>query len=125
MTTRTKPRATRSSKPIATPSVAQIREKLEPLQQTPMTPAQADAVLAKNGVPPAESWSQAAAALWRCCWRLICRATELFGTATVAVACPLLTAAVDGLGLVVAGVTVWELWRPAVALADALVARFN
>jgi hypothetical protein len=31
----------------------------------------------------------------------------------------------DGLGILVAAVTVRELWRPAVAMADALIARFN
>jgi hypothetical protein len=47
---------------------------------------------------------------------------ELFGEALIAVAAPLLTAAVDGLGILIAAMTVYELWRPTEALADAVLA---
>jgi hypothetical protein len=90
-----------------------------------MTPERADEVLAKNGVPPAkpeETWGQALVGLGAVASRTCRRGVELFGAALIAVAGPLLTAAVDGLGILIAGVTVWELWRPAVALADAFLA---
>jgi hypothetical protein len=45
----------------------------------------------------------------------------LVGTALIAVVTPLLTAAVDGLGLLIAGMTVCELWHPVEALADAVL----
>jgi hypothetical protein len=134
MTAKTKLRTVRPPRPapnafqsIASPSPSpgDIRRNLTPFQQ-PMTAAQADAVLAKNGVPPAkpeETWGQAIAALGSVAWRTCRRGFELFGEALIAVAAPLLTAAVDGLGLVVMGVTVWELWRPTEALADAFLAR--
>jgi hypothetical protein len=41
----------------------------------------------------------------------------------IAVAAPLLTAAVDRLCILIAAVTVYELWRPVEALADALLAQ--
>jgi hypothetical protein len=99
--------------------------------QTPAAPAAAhdcrtaDAVLSKNGVPPSppeETWGQAIPALGAVAWRTARRGFELFGEALIAVASPLLTAAVDGLGMLVAAITVYELWRPAEALADAFVA---
>jgi hypothetical protein len=131
MTIKTKPRTVRPSRPapngfksIASPSPAQIREKLQPLRQ-PMTPERADAVLAKNGVPPAkpeETCGQAIAALGSVAWRTCRRGVELFGEALIAVAAPLLTAAVDGLGILIAAMTVYELWRPTEALADAVLA---
>lgn len=137
MTSKAKPRTTRIPKPapnafrsIASPSPAQISEKLKPFLQPPMTPEQAEAVFAKNGVPPAkpiepdepvETWRQAAVGLGAVTWRTARRGIELFGAALIAVAAPLLTAAVDGLGILVAAITVYELWRPTEALADAML----
>lgn len=127
MTAKARHRAIRppnAFKAIASPSPAQIREKLQPLQQ-PMTAAQADAVLAKNGVPPAkpeETWGQAIGAIWMACKRVSRKALELFGEAVIAVAAPLLTAAVDGLGVTIVVVTAYELFWPAVAMADAFLA---
>lgn len=128
MTNRTKPKTIRpvrhqpnAFKAFASPSPAQIREKLQPLQQ-PMTAAQADAVLAKNGVPPAEEARGQATGLCKSAACVGRKALELFGEALIAVVAPLLTAAVDGLGILVAAVTVWELWKPTEALADRLLA---
>lgn len=130
MTTKSKPRTVRPAKPvagayreIAGPSPADIKARLTPLQHQPMTAEQADAVLAKNGVPPAEeTWCQALTALGAVASRTCRRGCELFGEALIAVASPLLTASVDGMCVVVFGVTVWELWRPTEALADAFLA---
>jgi hypothetical protein len=97
-----------------------------------MTEALANGVFAKNGVPPpapmadpipakppaAESWSDA----FRAVMKVPRQGLELIGEALIAVAAPLLTAAVDGLGILVVAVTVWEGWRPATALADAFMA---
>jgi hypothetical protein len=130
MTTKNKPRTVRPSRPapnafkaITSPSPADIKARLQPLQQPPMTDEPANAVFAKNGVPPAkpeETWGQAIAALGAVAWRTCRRGCELFGTALIAVAAPLLTAAVDGLGVLVFILTIYELWTPAKALADAL-----
>ena len=96
---------------------------------TPLTPAEADRILAANGIPPAkppspapEGWLAALKSLASDTGKLSVRGVELFGTAVVAVATPLLTAAVDGLGLLIAAMTVWELWHPVEAMADRFVA---
>jgi hypothetical protein len=123
-------------KPINAPSpdadIQHFRDRIQGLQQAPMTEDQANGVLAKNGVPPptpmsgqipakppaAETWGDA----FRAVMRIPRRGLELIGAALIAVAAPLLTAAVDGLGVLVVAVTVWEGWRPATALADAFMA---
>ena len=58
MTTKNKPRTVRPAnafKSIASPSPADIKARLTPLQQPPMTPEKADLVLAANGVPPVKT----------------------------------------------------------------------
>jgi hypothetical protein len=87
-----------------------------------MTEEQADVVLAANGIPPAKAPTPPKApkerrALVGACWF-----GSLTAQAVIAVATPLLTAAVDGLGILIAGMTIWELWHPVEALADHFLA---
>jgi hypothetical protein len=55
--------------------------------------------------------------------RTIRRLVELIGTAIIAVAGPVLTAAVDGVCDVMFALTIWELWSPAKAVADVLAGK--
>jgi hypothetical protein len=111
--------------------IASRVSQIKPYQPTKPTAEEADAVLAANGipqtkaVPPAavapcpgvETWSDAFLANFK----MLRHFVELVGHAVIAVATPLLTAAVDGIGVLVVAVTVWEGWRPATALADAFI----
>lgn len=126
----TKPKRRRSPRK-ASPSPADIRRALaEKLPQpTPMTVAQADAVLVANGIPPApvevtpkETWCSEIRGIGRDAVKVGRDAIRLFTQALVAVFGPLLTAAVDGLGILIAAMTIYELWHPTEAMADAFLA---
>ena len=99
--------------PAAAPSPSDIEAALrrQPAQTCPS---------AKVPKTSGETWREA----WVADLKLLRQFGQLVVEAVIAVVAPLLTAAVDGLGILIAAVTVWELWRPAVALADWLMSRW-
>lgn len=103
------------SSPRPAPSPNDIENALQRFQP--------EALAAKGVSRVPETWSDACKGLARDIGRIIRRAVELFGEALVAVAWPLLTAAVDGIAVLVFVLTIYELWTPAKAIADALAAR--
>lgn len=112
------------------PSPAAVQTAVARLQTIPgpaplpSTEAERDAVLARVAPPaaPQETWRQAFLYDLRLTGRVLRRFVELVGEAVIAVAAPLLTAAVDGLAVIVFVLTIWELWAPAKAIADHLAA---
>jgi hypothetical protein len=95
---------------------------------TPVQPAQenspakaASAIADTPSKAPEETRGQATAGVWVSAKKHGRWLGWLGGEAAVAVATPLLTAAVDGLGVLIAAMTVYELWKPTEALADWLL----
>ena len=119
-------------------SPATIALKLEPYQPKALTGADADAVLARNGIPPAKPpspiaprktlreafWGDVRIAQGACRWvgRKALKLWELFWEAVVRVTAYLLLGMLLALSGLVGILTIYELWTPAKTIAHAVAA---
>jgi hypothetical protein len=137
--TRPKAKTSRPAKPSAPHAFATIKTAVASLQPTipqpaalPTTDAERDAVL--DRIAPRKTWrirlrdrlraemrQLKVDALW--IWRRLLHLAGLVVYSFNVVASHIIAAMLYGISLVVFVLTIWELWTPAKAIADALAAR--